>query len=307
MDSLDNIKSMLVFAQVAQHGSFAEAARRLGLTRAVVSYHVKRLESHLDTQLLLRNTRNLSLTPAGELFYQRCSLIANEAQAATDEIASLSSNPVGKVRMTCSVGWGQKRIVPAVIAFREKHPGVEVELILTDEVVNLVEEGVDLAIRGAPLKDSDLISRRLVTESTLITCAPSFIEKHGQPETPEELNHLDWVIYTPTTPTLTLSKDGETHRVRQRGPVKTNNATARLSFVLAGQGIAKLSQWIVADHLENGDLVQILPDYETQDINIYAVYPRRLAGANQIRMLVDFIRDYLNDETHFPESLVPAS
>lgn len=109
MDSLDNIKSMLVFAQVAQHGSFAEAARRLGLTRAVVSYHVKRLESHLDTQLLLRNTRNLSLTPAGERFYERCSLIASEAQAATDEIASLSSNPVGKVRMTCSVGWGQKR------------------------------------------------------------------------------------------------------------------------------------------------------------------------------------------------------
>lgn len=300
MESLDNIKAMLVFAQVAQYGSFAEAARRLGLTRAVVSYHVKRLESQLNTQLLHRNTRSLSLTPAGEIFYKRCQLISDEAQAATDEIASLSSNPVGRVRLTCSVNWGQKRIVPAIIAFRQAYPRVEVELMLTDEVVNLVEEGIDLAIRGAPLKDSELISRKLISEATVLVAAPSFIKSHGTVDNIEQLAQLDWVIYTPASATLVLSKDGGHHRIRLKGPVKTNNSAARLAFVVAGQGAAKLSYWMVAEHIKQNELTQLLPDYHCQDIDIYGVYPKRLNGANQISLLVDFIKDFLNSPENLP-------
>jgi len=302
MESLDNIKAMLVFAQVAQYGSFAEAARRLGLTRAVVSYHVKRLEAQLNTQLLHRNTRSLSLTPAGEVFYKRCQLISDEAQAATDELASLSSNPVGRVRLTCSVNWGQKRIVPAIIAFRQAYPRIEVELMLTDEVVNLVEEGIDLAIRGAPLKDSDLISRKLISESTVLVASPAFVQSHGTDSISslEQLAQLDWVIYTPASATLVLSKDGGHHRIRLKGPVKTNNSAARLAFVVAGQGAAKLSYWMVAQHIKQNELVQLLPDYQCQDIDIYAVYPRRLNGANQISLLVDFIKDFLNSPENMP-------
>lgn len=296
MENLDSIKAMLVFARVVQCGSFAEAARRLNLTRAVVSYHVKRLERQLDTQLLLRNTRNISLTPAGELFYRRCQLIADEAQAATDELASLTSNPMGKIRLTCSVNWGQKRIVPAVIAFRELYPKIEVELILTDEVVNLVEEGVDLAIRGAPLKDSELLSRKLVTEPCVLVASPGFIEQHSAPNTPEELSHLDWIIYTPSAPTLKLSQGDNNYRIRLHGPVKTNNSAARLSFVLAGQGIAKLPLWATQTYLDSGELIRLMPDYIIADTNIYGVYPRRVQSSNPIRLLVDFLRDNLNPQ-----------
>ena len=139
-----------------------------------------------------------------------------------------------------------------------------------------------------------------MAEGTNIVCSPAFAKKHDNPDTIEALSQLDWVIYTPSSPTLTLSKDGVSHRIRLKGPVKTNNSAARLSFVLAGQGVAKLPHWAVKPHLDSGELVELLPDCETQDIDIYAVFPRRLNGANQIRMLVDFIKEYLNDPANTP-------
>lgn len=293
METLDTIKAMLVFSQVVQHGGFSGAARRLGLTRAVVSYHVKRLEKQLDTQLLLRNTRNISLTPAGELFYRRCQTIASEAEAATEELASMATHLIGRIRMTCSVNWGQKRIVPAVIAFRELYPRVEIDLLLSDEVINLVEEGIDLAIRGAPLKDSDLLSRKLISEPNVIVASPKFLQQKGAPETPNELADLDWIIYTPSTPTLVISYQGIGQRIRLRGPVKVNNSATRLSFALAGQGVAKLPLWAVSAHLDSGELIQLLPDYRVANTEIYSVYPKRFESSNIVRTLVDFIRDYL--------------
>ncbi|WP_199611074.1 LysR family transcriptional regulator [Flocculibacter collagenilyticus] len=297
METLDSIKAMLVFEKVVHYGSFAEAARRMGLTRAVVSYHVKRLETQLDVQLLHRNTRNISLTPAGALFYERCRLIASEAVAAKDELLSLSSNPVGTIRLTCSVNWGLKRIVPAVIAFRKQYPKIEVNLMLTDEVVNLVEEGIDLAFRGAPLQDSNLISRKIVSEPTVVVAANSMFDQSGTattlPKTIEELAQLDWVIYTPSAATLVLEKDGLEQRIKINGPVKTNNSAARLAFTLAGQGVSKLPLWTVKSYLDNGEMIELLPDYNTKDIDIYGVYPRRLGSANPVTLLIDFIKDRL--------------
>ncbi len=291
MNSIDTVKAMLVYAQVVQHGSFAEAARRMGLTRAVVSYHVKRLETQLDVQLLNRNTRNLSMTPAGERLYERSQRIAHEAQTATDEMTSLSAQPIGRIRMTCSVNWGQKRIVPLMVAFREQYPAIEVELILTDEVVNLVEAGVDIAIRGAPLKDSDLISQKLAIESSALVAAPRLWEGKSQPETPSELSALDWVVYTPAASTFTLQLDGTPYRISMKGPVHTNNALARLSFVLAGQGVAKFPLSTVEPYIKTGELVQLLPTSEMADIDIFAVYPRK---SHLTRLLVDHLKQSLD-------------
>lgn len=154
--SFEQLKSMVVFAQIVEQGSLSAAARHIGLSRAVVSYHIKKLESQLGVSLLNRSTRSITLTDAGQGYYERCRAIAEQAQAANLQIENLKNEPEGLIKITCPVNVGLQNIVPALNEFKTRYPKIQLDVMLSDDVVNIIQEGIDLAIRGAPLADSGL-------------------------------------------------------------------------------------------------------------------------------------------------------
>lgn len=284
MPILDELRAMAIFATVVRAGSFAAAARTLGLTRAVVSHHIRGLEASLGVPLAQRSTRSFGLTPAGEAFRVHCERLLDEANDGIRGMELLRAEPAGEVRLTCSHHFGQKRILPAVIAFRRRYPAVRVHVAMSDSNVDIVRQGIELAVRAGPLPDSVLHAQRLVHEPTMLCASPAYLRRHRAPTTVEELEAHRFVVYPPSQRTMAFSS-GKTIRVR--GDVVTDSAAARLAFVLAGEGIARLPAYDAVTPLASGELVRLLPDVETPALDIYLVHAKRIAGS--ARLLRDFL------------------
>lgn len=287
---LDDVRGMVVFARVVDSGSFAEAARRLKVSRAAVSQHVKQIETRLGARLLHRSTRSLSLTDVGAEYYQSCKKIAEEAISANQKVQSQKDEPIGRISITCSANFGLKRIVPLLSDFRKLHPKVEFDVELTDEIINLVEGGYDLAIRAGPLPNSEMMARKLCTTARKICASQDYLEIHGVPQTPEELSSHSWVTYSRHPTHLKMSKEGREYRLKVAGPVGTNNAGARLKFVLAGHGLGLLPAHEASEYPEN-QLRTLLTDYDIPSLDLFAVYPPGAASTLKVRMLIDYLVD----------------
>lgn len=288
--SFERLKSMVVFAQVIEQGTLSGAAKQLGLSRAVVSYHIKKLESHLAVKLINRSTRALSLTEAGTAYYQHCRIIAEQASAANQQIENVKQEPQGLIKITCPVNAGLQLIVPALNEFRQRYPKIELDIMLTDEVVNLMKEGIDLAIRGAPLQDSSLQATKLASLKTCLCGAPAYFNQHGIPKQPTDLSAHQWVIYKLAPSTIELQKGQKSFTIKTNGAIKTNNAAARTAFVEGGHGLAKIPYYDALPKIKAGSLQPILEDYTLPDINIYGVFPPGSAEAKKIRLLLDFLK-----------------
>jgi DNA-binding transcriptional LysR family regulator len=291
--SFEQLKSMVVFAHVVEQGSLSAAAKQIGLSRAVVSYHLKKLESHLKVKLLNRSTRSISLTEAGSVYYQRCRVISEQASQANQQIENLKNEPEGLLKITCPVNVGLQLMVPALNEFRVLYPKIELDLKLSDEVENIIKGGFDLAIRGAPLKDSGLQASKLATLPTCICAAPSYLLKHGLPTKPSELTGHDWVIYQQTSPTLNLSKGSRSFSIITSGTISTNNAAARTAFVEAGHGLARIPLYDALPKIKAGLLTLLLDDYQLADINIFAVFPPGTAETKKLRLLLNFLKTFI--------------
>ncbi|WP_076412953.1 LysR family transcriptional regulator [Shewanella sp. UCD-KL12] len=290
--SFEQLKSMVVFAQVIEQGSLSAAAKRIGLSRAVVSYHIKKLEAHLGIKLLNRSTRTISLTEAGREYYQHCRVIAEQASAANQQIENLKHEPVGILKITCPVNVGLQTIVPALNEFRTLYPKIELDIMLTDEVVDIMKEGIDLAIRGAPLPDSGLQATKLSTLTTCLCGSPSYFEKFGIPKHPSELNKHQWVIYKLTSGTIELTKGTRSFSIEVKGTLQTNNAAARTAFVEGGHGLAKIPMYDAEPKIKQGSLVSVLDEYSLKDIHVYGVFPPGSAESKKLRLLIDFLKGY---------------
>ncbi|PKF63777.1 transcriptional regulator [Psychromonas sp. psych-6C06] len=290
--SFDQLKSMVVFAQVIEQGTLTGAAKRIGLSRAVVSYHIKKLEAHLGIKLINRSTRTLSLTEAGSEYYQHCRSIAESASAANQQIENLKHDPVGTLKITCPVNVGLQTIVPALNEFRKIYPKIELDLLLTDEVINIMKEGIDLAIRGAPLPDSGLQATKLSTLSTCLCAAPSYFERNLIPKHPTDLINHQWVIYKLTSTTLELFKGSRSFSIEMKGTIKTNNAAARTAFVEGGHGLARIPSYDAIPKIQQGTLVSVLDDYSMNDINVYGVFPPGSTDSKKLRLLLDYLKGY---------------
>jgi DNA-binding transcriptional LysR family regulator len=284
---LDELRAMAVFATVVRCGSFAAAARALGLTRAVVSHHVRVLETKLGLPLAQRSTRSFSLTPAGEAFRVHCERLLDEAHDGIRGMELLRAEPRGEVRITCSHHFGNKRILPALLAFRRRYPAIRLHVAMNDSNVDLVQQGIELAVRAGPLADSDLVARRLVSEPTLLCAAPAYLRRYGTPATFAELEQHRWVIYPPSQRALTARVDGQPVELAVQGDIVTDSAASRLAFVLAGEGIARLPAYDAASPLAAGELVQVLPEALTAPLEIFLVHGRRIGPS--ARRLRDFL------------------
>ncbi|MBA6417932.1 LysR family transcriptional regulator [Colwellia sp. 6M3] len=294
--SFEQLKSMVVFSHIVEQGSFSAAAKHIGLSRAVVSYHIKKLEQQLGVVLLNRSTRSIALTQAGSDYYQRCRIIAQQASAANQQIENVKNEPEGLLKITCPVSVGLHTIVPALNKFRDLYPKIELNVMLTDEVVNILKEGIDLAIRGAPLSDSGLQARKLAVLSTCICGSPEYFKKHGRVNKPSELNQHNWVVYKLASQKLTLEKSGRTYTVDIKGTITTNNASARTAFVEGGHGLGRIPVYDAWPKIKAGQLETVLNDYQLNAIDVYGVFPPGAATSKKLRLLIDFLQQFFEQQ-----------
>ena len=302
MESLTGIR---LFNKVAETGSFSEAGRQLGLAPSSVSRQVNALEEALGTRLLNRTTRNLHLTEAGELYYERTHRILAEIEDANLAVSELQEEPRGTLRINIPVVFGRRYIAPTLPEFLERYPEVRVELQVTDHYVDLIEDGADLAIRIGGLTNASFIARKLVSIRRVLVASPAYLERHGAPTTPEDLadhNCLQFRVHPGETVWELVGEEG-TVKVRVGGNMVSNNVEAINTAMLNGGGIALLPTWVTGKDVQRGDAVVLLPGYRPDrpdmEAAAYAVYPYNRNLSAKVRAYIDFIAEKFRTEPDF--------
>ena len=289
---MDRLGAIQVFAQVVETGSFAKAADRLGLSTSAASRYVAELESHLQTRLLNRTTRRVSLTESGRAFYERAVQLLADLAEAEEEASSAAVVPRGTIRLTTSVNFGVRHVAPAIADFLAEHREVRFDVSLSDRVVDLVEEGFDLAIRVGPPGPENLVARKL-GETRLVPCAsPDYLAKHGAPKAPEDLARHDCFTYEYVSPRHVWrfrDRSGAERSVRVSGSLHSNNGDLLSEVAARGAGIVFEPAFIVGPDVRAGRLVPLLQDFEPLPLPIYAVYPSRKHLSAKVRRFVEFL------------------
>lgn len=288
MDPLDGIAA---FARVVDSGSFSAAAHRLGVSKSAVSAHVQRLERRLGIRLLNRTTRRLSVTEAGAAYYRHCARILAEAEAAEQEASALQREPRGTLRISAPVSFGWMHVAPAVPGFLQRYPDLAVDIALSPAHVDLVDEGLDLAIRIGVLEDSPLVVRKLAPSRLVFCAAPAYLEKRGIPRKPTELaghNCLCTGLLPWGDEWRLAGKRGEV-RVAVAGSFRSNSAEMLRAAALDGIGIAVLPTWAVSEPLRAGALRPVLEAWEPPASTVYAVYPGNRLMSVKVRAFVDHL------------------
>lgn len=293
---MDTLTGMRLFAEVVDAGSFSEAGRRLGLAASSVSRQVNGLEDALNARLLNRSTRSLSLTHAGEIYYERVRRILSEVTETNAAVMQLEASPRGLLRLNAPVVFGRRHIAPHIAEFCERYPDVSVDLTLTDHFVDVIESGADVVVRVGGLNDSSLIARRLAPNRRVLVASPAYLERFGAPETPEDIAEhrcLVYKLHVSMAEWVIRDEAGQVHSVKVRGPLTANNAEALHAAALDGLGIALLPTWTVGRHVRAGELVRLLPGYEadltSEETAIHAIYPHARHLSAKVRAYVDFL------------------
>jgi DNA-binding transcriptional LysR family regulator len=288
---MDRLAAITAFVRVVEAGSFAGAARRLGLAVSNVSRHVAELENHLGSRLLNRTTRRLSLTEGGRAFFDRAVQLLSDLDEAEAE-AGAAVEPQGSLRLTCATAFGVRHMASAIAAYRERHPRVHFDVELSDRVVDLVEEGFDLGIRIGEVRSQALIARRLGESSMVCCAAPAYLARHKPPRVPADLARHACLTYAYSQPSDTwrfTDPSGEVHVVKVSGPAHANNGEMLCALSVAGLGVHLEPDIVVAPDVHAGRLVRLLPDYAPPTVPIHAVYPSRRHLSAKVRSFVDFI------------------
>lgn len=282
---------MEVFTAVIEAGSFVGAAEGLKMSKAAVSRHVDALEQRLGVRLLQRTTRRLSLTEEGRTFHLRARDILASLNDAEAEVSSGNQEPSGVIRINAPLSFGVQHLAPLWGGFMESCPKVDLDISLNDRVVDLVDEGYDLAIRIATLNSSSLVSRRLATTRMRLCAAPDYLARHGTPRHPSELTGHRVIAYSNWAGRDEWRFDGPqgSTSVRTHACVHSNNGDTCRAIGLGGGGVLLQPDFLIADDLRSGALLELMPEYRSQELGIYAVYPTRKQLPLKVRRLVAFL------------------
>lgn len=288
---MDRLQGMEVFVRVAEQGSFSAAAQQLGLSKSVVSKHITSLEERLGVRLINRTTRRLALTEVGAVYRDYCARIVEEIEEAELTASAHSVEPRGRLKVNAPMTFGFRNLSPLLPAFLARHPGIEVELTLNDRVVDLLEEGFDVAVRIGELADSTLIARRLATARNICAASPRYLETAGTPAEPADLMRRNCLVYNLRRQPgeWAFMRDGQRVAVRVSGSLKANNGDALRVAACEALGIVQLPDFIIGDDLEAGRLVPVLTDWEGPPIPIHAVFPPQRHPSAKLRAFVDFL------------------
>ncbi len=296
---------LMVFHSVVKHSSFAKAAEELALSPSGVSRIVTRLEERLGVRLVQRTTRSLSLTEAGSAFHARASQILEDLMDAEAEVQKATAQPRGNLRITASLMFGQRYVTPLLAQILARFPELSIDLSLTNRFVDIIDEGIDLAIRIGALSDSRLIARRLCANQRVLVASPSYLERRGTPSHPDELSAHDCIVYTGFAKPREWKLHGPAGPVSVSisGRVATNNIEVLDDTSKRGVGISVGPTMSAYSALLSGELVRVLPEYTFEPSAIFAVYPSARQLTTKVRAVVDFLVENFDDPPSWDRSL----
>ncbi len=284
---------LILFVMVVEAGTFSKVAIQLNLTNSVVSKRIARLEQQLNTQLLYRTTRKLSLTDAGKTFYGKARLAKLAVQEAQDAITGYGEEVRGTIKLTMPVVSAQLVLNEALGHFCHDYPNVNIELSINNNFVDIIEKGFDLAIRTAHLEDSSLIARRLIDSNWIVCASEDYLKNKGVPIKPDDLTEHNCLIYQyegAGSGVWAFKNKSEEYMVKVNGRFRSNNLNSLREAALSHLGVAYLPQALIHNDLINGGLISILPKETAKDLGIYAVYPRTRQPDKKIKLLIEYFK-----------------
>lgn len=286
------------FALLARQGSLTATAREQGVTPGAVSKRLNQLETRLGVRLVQRTTRSMSLTQEGETYLSHAQRILAQIDAAEQSLAPTRVVPSGMLRVNATFGFGRRHVVPALADFCRANPGVQSQLQLTDQPLDLADQGLDLGIRIAPLADTNLIARRIAPNRKILLASPAYLARHGAPGKPADLAQHECLVIRENASAYALWRLGSgrlARTVRVKGALSCNDGEAVHRWALDGLGIILRSEWDVAADMHAGKLVEVLPDWAPPPADIFAVYPERQQVPAKVRAFVEFLIARLGD------------
>jgi DNA-binding transcriptional LysR family regulator len=291
-----DLNDIVVFTKVVETHSFTGAAEQLGIPKSTVSRRLAQLEERLGVRLVQRTTRRLALTDIGEAYYERCARIVSDVAAAEQLVTDMQATPRGRLRVTAPVDLSTQYFGSIVATFLAAHRDINVELEATDRVVDLIEEGYDVAIRFGQLPESTLIARKLCSVDMVLCASPPYLARRGTPAAIEELEDHDRLLFTPTprTQSWTVEQGTATFEFGRPAHFASNNIAAVRDAALAGAGISVLSEFMVGGDFAAGTLVHVLPEWRVRAIDVHAVYPARQNLPPRLSLFLDHIAASLN-------------
>lgn len=288
---MDRLRAITIFVAVAEHSGFAPAARSLNLSPPSVTRAISELEQKLGARLFHRTTRSVRLTDAGDRYLIDCRRILADIDEADRHAAGVHSSPRGSVTLSASVMFGRKMITPILVDLLDQYPDIAVTAQFLDRVVNMMEEGVDVAVRIAELTDSSLAAVRVGTVRRVVCGSPAYFDQVGRPEKPEELMSHRIVDFTPMTPAREwrFEQDGKAVPFRPTSRLRVNSADAAISAVAAGHGVTRVLSYMVQQEVEAGKLEIALADYEPAPVPVHVVHKEAGHASGRVRAVVDFL------------------
>ncbi len=290
---MDRLQVMHMFVRVVETGSFSKAAREFATTQPTVSKQIAATEERLNVRLLNRNTRGVSLTESGALYYEKCKTIVRETEEADNIVRLQQSQAQGLLRIGTSVAFGRRVIVPLALDFMKRHPQVQLDLSFEDRYTDLVSQGLDVAVRMGKLADSSLGARYLGANPWVMVAAPRYLKKHGRPKKPRDLSAHAALIYSSVLGDdvwrLTSPK-GDAVTVPVAGRLRSNNLSAVLAAARNGLGIAAMPRYVAADSLASGQVLEVLADHSLPEQEIHAVFPSPKLVPGKVQALVAYLQ-----------------
>ncbi len=288
---LDELRGLVVFAELSESMSFTRAAERLGMTRSAVSKHIARLEQQLGAQLLTRTTRKLALTEAGERVRPLAAQMARSVELSREAAQCHVGGMVGHLRIAAPSELGRSYLTEFLTDFLAQHAQLSAELVLGDAYVDLVAERVDVALRAGPFNDSTLLSRRITNVQMVLCAAPSYLARQGAPRAPGELREHDWIMHVPSSRRhrVTFEKGARTLVVQMHGRFHCNDGGAAVEACVRGFGVLVVPSFEVAQHVRAGRLVQLLPGWSVGQFTLHAVYPATRYVPLKLRSFLDAV------------------
>ena len=288
------------FVYVAEHESFTRAAKELGISTAQVSRQISALEKRLNIKLLYRTTRKVSLTEEGRVFYQHCRGVLDGLDAAEQAVSNLQSKPQGRIKLTAPVTYGEQQLLPLVNDFMVQYSDIEVTAFLSNQKIDLIDGGYDLAIRIGKLSDSTMMAKKLSRRTNFVCAAPTYLEKYGTPHALSELSQHNCLLGTRDywhfidSKKTDYGKDADKEKnLRVSGTVQYNSGHSLVDAALKGLGIVQLPDYYVQQYLASGELVSLLDNYREPEESIWAIYPHNRHLSPKIRLLVDYLAERL--------------
>ncbi|KPZ62873.1 LysR family transcriptional regulator [Pseudoalteromonas sp. P1-7a] len=293
---MDKLITMKTFVSVVQEGSFSKAADKLDISPQLVSKYVSALEEGLSTRLLHRTTRKVSTTEAGDHYFTRCLQVLGDIDDMENSLNNLSENVSGVLSISAPMSFGVKHLAPLLVEFQKQYPNLKLDLKLTDQFIDIVEQGIDIALRIGVLKNSSLIAKKIAPIRLAVFASPAYLKQHGTPTTLQELQQHNYLRYANAEPAKRLTGVNELKsEFKLESNLVANNGDLILNTAIAGGGIAMQPTFIAGEALAQGKVVRILQKFEPEPMGLYMVYANRQFLPSKVRAFVDFTSDYYGD------------